>query len=426
MIKHRLYLRLYLAFVAITAIALGLTSVLARAFHQPGGPVTPYLGQLARTIDCQPGAPCQSEAARWLAETSREMGIDIVIWDRERRPIFTASTGPLPAPARFTVGWHHTSRGPLWLSAIDNGRMLGLRERGHMGPRGRLFLPLVGGLLLAMAIGLYPLSRGITRRLEHLAEGARRWGDGALDHRVPVDGKDEIAQLAARFNQAAEAIQRLLVQERQMLATASHELRSPLARVRVAIELLGEEPDAGKRADLVRKSSDDIAELDGLVEELLMAARAQAHVARRPMEVIDLHALVAGEAAQVSAEVGGRGPIPQACDAAMMRRLVRNLLANARLYGQGSPIRAEVGVGDDGHDIVIAVEDGGPGVPEAERDRIFAPFYRPPGPRPPGDTGLGLGLALVRQIARYHGGDARFVARPTGGSRFEVKLPRTA
>jgi signal transduction histidine kinase len=96
-------------------------------------------------------------------------------------------------------------------------------------------------------------------------------------------------------------------------------------------------------------------------------------------------------------------------------------LLNARLHGQGTAIRAEVH--RDGGGILLAVEDDGPGVPESERERIFAPFYRAPGPRPPGDTGLGLGLALCRQVARYHGGDVTYVARQPTGSRFEVRLP---
>jgi len=104
--------------------------------------------------------------------------------------------------------------------------------------------------------------------------------------------------------------------------------------------------------------------------------------------------------------------------------MMRNLFANARLHGQGGVIRADVQ--RCGSQVVLAVEDDGPGVPESECERIFAPFYRAPGPRPSGDTGLGLGLALVRQVARYHGGDVAYVARQSMGSRFEVRLPLTA
>jgi signal transduction histidine kinase len=275
-------------------------------------------------------------------------------------------------------------------------------------------------LAVLMAIGLLPLSRSITRRLEQLAEGARLWGAGDLGHRVPVVGHDEIATLAERFNQTAAAIQALLAQERQMLAGASHELRSPLARIRMALELLADESDPVRRGELARRAAEDIAELDALVEELLLSARAQPGVPRRPSAEIDLLALVRQEAQAVGAEVTGE-PVSLHCEGAMMRHMVRNLFANARLHGGGGVIRAEVRRIES--QVVIAVEDDGPGVPESERERIFAPFYRLPGTRSLGDTGLGLGLALVRQVARYHAGDVAYIARQPTGSRFEVRLP---
>jgi signal transduction histidine kinase len=419
MLKPRLYLRLYVAFLGIAVSSLLVTAVLARAFHEPGGPAASYLVPLASSLDCSK-SPCQGDAAKYLAKSSHRLGIDIAIWDQQRRVLFEAGRTHLLPPATLTAGWHHSADGPLWLCPLPDGHMMGLHERGHLGPRGRLFLPLLAAILVAMAIGLYPLSRSITRRVEHLAEGARRWGSGDLAHRVPVEGTDEIASLAERFNQTAGAIEALLSHERQMLATASHELRSPLARIRVALELLGEEADATKRSDIIRRSCEDIAELDALVEELLVAARTQPGVPQRPFAQVDVFALVLAEAQAIGAEVRGESLLC-ACEASLCKRMVRNLLVNARLHGQGGAIHAEVR--RDGKEILIAVEDDGPGVPEAERERIFAPFYRPPGPRPPGDTGLGLGLALVRQIARYHHGDVAYVPRQPRGSRFEVRLP---
>jgi len=122
----------------------------------------------------------------------------------------------------------------------------------------------------------------------------------------------------------------------------------------------------------------------------------------------------------VGAQVAGE-LLPFACEVAMMRHMVRNLLTNARLHGGGGAIRAEVWRVES--QAVIVVEDDGPGIPEGEQERIFTPFYRPPGPRSPGDTGLGLGLSLVRQVARYHAGDVAYIARQPTGSRFEVRLP---
>jgi signal transduction histidine kinase len=418
--KPRLYLRLYLTFLAITALALVVTALLARAFHEPAGMLARYVAPLARSLPCTGPGGCEGESAKRLADTARQLGLDVVVWDRQGQPLFEAVRSPLPFPDRPTPGLHHTPRGGLWLIRLDDGRLLGLRERAHSSRRDHFFVPLVVGLAVLMALGLYPLSRGITRRIEDLSEGARRWGEGDLGHRVPVRGKDEIAALAERFNQSAAAIEVLLSQERQMLATASHELRTPLTRIRMALDLLAEEADAVRRGNLARRASEDVAELDALVDELLVAARTQAGMPRRPFVAVDLLALVRAEAEAVAAQTRGE-PLVFSGEEAMLKRMVRNLFANARLHGQGSEIRAEIR--RDGQEILLAVEDDGPGVPEAERERIFVPFYRAPGPRPPGDTGLGLGLALCRQIARYHGGDVRCVPRQPQGSRFEVRLP---
>ena len=416
--SQRLYHRLYLTFLAITVLSLLVTAFLARAFHEPRIPAAHILIPLARSLVCDAPGSCQGAEAELLETRARELDADVVIWDGDGRLLFHAGH-ELVTPGGAT-GWQHGPRGPVWLTSLGDGRTLGLRERGHVGPHRPLFLPLLVALAILMAIGLLPLSRSITRRLEQLAEGARRWGAGDLRHRVPVVGRDEIATLAQRFNEAAAAIEALLAQERQMLAGASHELRSPLARIRMALELLADETDPGKRGELARRAADDIVELDALVEELLLSARAQPGVPRRPTAEIDLLALVREEAQTVGAEVTGE-PLPLFCEGAMVRHMVRNLLANARLHGGGGAIRAEVRRVEG--QAVVAVEDDGPGVPESEQERIFAPFYRSPGLRTPGDTGLGLGLALVRQVVRYYGGDVVYIARQPAGSRFEVRLP---
>jgi signal transduction histidine kinase len=418
--NQRLYHRLYLTFLAITVLSLLVTALLARAFHEPRIPAGRVLGPIARSLVCEAPGSCKGAEAQLLETKARELEVDVVIWDADGRLLFYAGHAPAGPFTRGADGWQHGLHGPVWISQLGDGRTLGLRERGHVGPHRPLFLPLLVALAVLMAIGLLPLSRSITRRLEQLAEGARRWGAGDLRHRVPVVGRDEIATLAQRFNEAAAAIEALLAQERQMLAGASHELRSPLARIRMALELLADETDPGKRGELARRAADDIVELDALVEELLLSARAQPGVPRRPTAEIDLLALVREEAQTVGAEVTGE-PLPLFCEGAMVRHMVRNLLANARLHGGGGAIRAEVRRVEG--QAVVAVEDDGPGVPESEQERIFAPFYRSPGLRTPGDTGLGLGLALVRQVARYHGGDVVYIARQPAGSRFEVRLP---
>lgn len=416
--KLRLYVRLYLAFLGIAILSLFVTAVLARAFHSPGMQVSRTLASLARSLDCRGPEGCTGYAVEHLREEARELDLEIVVRNPEGQVVFQSGPRSLVAPP--PSGRKHFPPGPMRMIPLGNGNTLSVREHGHFGPRGTLFLPLLVGLAVLLAAGLYPLSRSITRRIELLSEGARRWGEGDLGHRVPVKGNDEIAALATRFNQSVAAIEALLAQERQMLASASHELRSPLARVRMALELLAEEAEPGRRNELSLRASEDIAELDALVEELLMAARTQPGVPRRPLTEVDLLKLVKAEIGDAAVAVRGES-VSLMGEPSMIKRMLRNLLTNARLHGGGA---IAVEVGRDGDSALLAVEDDGPGVPEAERERIFAPFYRAPGPRPPGDTGLGLGLALVRQVARYHGGDVGYLPRQPRGSRFEVRLPR--
>jgi signal transduction histidine kinase len=276
-------------------------------------------------------------------------------------------------------------------------------------------------LIAAVALGAWPLVRRVTRRLERLQTQVDALGAGDLGARVEVEGRDEVAALAASFNRAAGQIARLVDAQRSMLAGASHELRSPLARIRLALELHARDPRPGLREQIER----DVAEMDELIGELLLASRLDAAVPPGPLRDVDLLALVAEEAARTGAIVSGEPVVVATSDSRMLRRLIRNLLENARRHGGGAEVEASVRSVDASSRAraVLRVDDRGPGVPEAERERIFEPFYRREGARSEGaGGGVGLGLALVRRIARHHGGEARCLARPGGGTRFEVVL----
>jgi signal transduction histidine kinase len=269
-------------------------------------------------------------------------------------------------------------------------------------------------LASTVALGAWPLVARLTRRLERLRRRVEDLGGGDLAARAPVEGRDEIGDLARSFNRAADRIQALVEAQRHQLAFASHELRSPLARLRVSLELLAGDPAV--KASAAR----DVAELDGLIDELLEASRLQAQPRPGRLEDVDLLALVAEEAARFDAEVEGE-PVVLRGDPRLLRRLVRNLLDNARRHAGGTAVEARVaGLPSGGARLLVM--DRGPGIHEAERERVFEPFHRPTG-RPETGAGYGLGLALVRQIARAHGGEARCLGREGGGTVLEVDLP---
>ncbi|MBA4267236.1 MAG: two-component sensor histidine kinase, partial [Comamonadaceae bacterium] len=256
------------------------------------------------------------------------------------------------------------------------------------------------------------------------------------------------AFLAARFNAAAERVQTLLQSHKTLLANASHELRSPLARIRMGLELLSRDSATASQRNEISRS---IEELDQLIDEILLASRldmrdASDASALGPKEEVDLMGLAAEECARTGADLdiepGATSVLVQG-HARLLRRVLRNLLENARRYGtagtgeDAAEVRLHMSVappvanlgkragrrsGGRGAMAVVSVEDRGPGVPPDQRERIFEPFYRLPGASER-EGGVGLGLSLVKTIVERHGGQIRCESREGGGARFVVELP---
>jgi signal transduction histidine kinase len=293
----------------------------------------------------------------------------------------------------------------------DDRRLVVRALPRHRNPLVGLMLVL-GGIALAVAICAYPFVRGLTRRLERLQAGVENLGAGNLAARVDVEGKDEVARLAASFNASAERIEDLMKAHRMLLANASHELRTPLSRIRLCADLMQKDPDPKYKAEIER----NIAELDQMIDEILLASRLGAIRTPQLEETIDLLALAAEEGARYDDCAVEGEALTVRGDRRLLARMIRNLLENAKRHG-APPI--EVAVRRDGANAIVEVTDGGEGVPEAERERVFTPFYRLAG----GTEGAGLGLALVLQIARLHGGDAAVAPRPGRPSCFKISLP---
>jgi signal transduction histidine kinase len=307
-----------------------------------------------------------------------------------------------------------------WL-ALGSGGGAGQRA----WPDGVSLAVLLLVLFAAVAAGAWPVARRLTRRLAALQAGVEAFGGGALHQRVAEDGRDEVSAVGASFNRAAGRIEALLRSHQSLLANASHELRSPLARLKMAVSML-DDAAPEQRASLRKEIHTDIAELDALVEEVLLASRLDASAVLDLKAPVKLLGLAAEEAARVGATAQGMDA--QATDAQvlgderLLRRAVRNLVENARRYG-GDAVDVEVTtLGLSNKTVEVRVCDRGPGVPEVFRERIFEAFFRLPG-HAEREGGVGLGLSLVRQIAQRHGGEVRCDARAGGGSCFVLSLP---
>ncbi|SFU86394.1 sensor histidine kinase [Pseudoduganella namucuonensis] len=452
----RLYFRFYAALLASLAT---LTIAVALLWHYAGAPFErsdQTLGTLLRNaLPAAEASPAEQQAA--LEHLTKGLRADITLYSREwERLAFVGE--PLPRPERMERRMERIER----MEGMDDPaeraerreRMERMRRHaehadlderpaaagaGAPSPGGRRFhmrledgrhivsstplrqLPsrvrlhtMLIALAIIIALGAYPVVRRLTRRLEHLQQGVESLGAGNLGARVEVKGGDEVARLAAAFNRSADQIEALVGAHKSMLANASHELRTPLARIRLAMELSMDDVDPKRRKGLEQ----DIAELDQLIDEILLASRLDSAHTETSEEQLDLLALAAEECARYEeSELEGESAVVRG-DPRLLRRLLRNLLENARRHG-AAPTSMYIRV--DGGRAEIRVQDAGPGVPKAEQDKVFEPFYRSSAARD--STGSGLGLALVRQIARRHGGEARCVAEHGGRSAFIVTLP---
>jgi signal transduction histidine kinase len=408
----------YLALIAVVVAFFASTSVLF-FFHRGGTREDALLAaasRLAALVLPSPESPREEQAAR-IAEMADALAVGVALFDADGKRLAEAGRfAPMPDLDRKGS---HLAGGPrhgALLLRLDDGRWLSVRAPPAPHQHGGFFASLA---LLAVLLALvaWPLARSLARRIETLTVSVDAFGGGDLSARAAVQGKDEIARLAERFNAAAERIETLVGTQRTLLASASHALRSPLARLRVAAELLaaGAAPEAERAEALRDQLAAEVASLDAAVEELLAVSRLELGGVE-PVPV-DLLALAAEEAARAGAEVSGE-PTTVAGDARSLRHLLRNLIENARQHGGGGVEVSVVPLGGETRGGArISVADRGPGVPDAERERIFEPFVTGAG-----SEGTGLGLAIVRQIARHHGGEAIARPREGGGTVFEVTL----
>jgi signal transduction histidine kinase len=413
---RRLYLQFYLAILASLLMVVLVASALWR--FAPTEAPSDRVFEMAGVLVADQLAPIDADANAQQHAIDRlhaRLRVDLALFGPDHRLVAAAGRiVPAPPTRRQTGGWIRDRGGPAWAIRLPDDRWIVARLPSRPHPALLGVLGFLGTIALMVAVCAYPVARRLTRRLERLHAGFEALGAGDLSARVKIEGRDEIARLAESFNRSAARIEDLVRAHKMLLANASHELRTPLSRIRLGIELLKEAPSDKLGADLQK----DIAELDGLIEDILLSSRIEVvHEVASPDDV-DLLGVAAEEAARYEQCSAAGEPVIVRGDRALLQRMVRNLLDNAHRHGV-APIDVEVR--REGQWAVLLVSDRGPGIAEAERERIFSAFYRAANRTTA--SGSGLGLTLVRQIARQHGGDAMWAGTRLRPSTMRVELP---
>ncbi|MDP2169080.1 MAG: ATP-binding protein [Rhodocyclaceae bacterium] len=310
------------------------------------------------------------------------------------------------------------------------------QQRIGAQPWAALLIALLGGLALASGVAVW-LARRITAPLARLEEAAKRIGQGESPELLPETGPTELAALADRFNAMARQVRELLQARTTLLVGVSHDLRTPLARMRLALELLklaptpaprnspgrpksflplegGTERSEGLRGGLITQLENDIDEMNGLIGSLLDLARG---LEREPPVTLDLVEWLSDLAADFSTPERAVSvhcpPCQRAVPPRALRRAIGNLLQNALRHAPAAPV--ELVCEADDTQCRIGVLDRGPGIPPDQIEAMFQPFHRLDPSRNPATGGAGLGLAIVRELARANHWEVRLEPRPGGG-----------
>lgn len=338
-----------------------------------------------------------------------------------QRPYLRLLGEALEARTGTTIALHGT-RDPEWHWAdIPVGASIIRVGFGHdrvgVEPPVAATLLLLVIVLLSLATALV-LARRLARPLEELSAAATQVGSGEMPAALPERGPRELALLARRFNRMATDVRTLLANRTLLLAGISHDLRTPLSRMRLAIEMLPATADPALLAGLRR----DTDEIDRLVKQFLELGRGLEQDRREDADLSEIVAACVQDARRGGGAINLHAPghCLRTINAFAVRRIISNLLENALRYGAGVPVDVVIECGSAG--AMIAVLDRGPGIPDAEREKVFQPFYRLEPSRSTATGGSGLGLAVARQLADANGWELELLARAEGGTEARLRL----
>jgi len=422
--RFKMYQQVYFAVITALAILGLITFALLHFIINPANRNTVGYSTFAKMVaESLPAAdsPQSAQAAvvqQWISRSR----CTVALYDPTRKLIYAGGSETLAAPraAQTTDGWVSYDEN-IYAKILPDKRWVVVNmdrneTAAHVTIDAALSL-----IFILVGLGIYPVLRKITRRLDNLQRGVAELGEGNLSARVNIEGDDEVGVLAASFNRTAAQLETMVNAQKSLLANASHELRSPLARIQMALGLL--QGDMANPANpAVEEIHRSVRELDLLIGEILLSSRLESGkmLPSLNLEVIALKSFLLDECAASGAQISSE-ELNVYADRVLLKRVLRNLIENANRYGKGSLIEISAHA-INATELEISVGDRGPGIPAGERDRIFEAFYRMPGTRE-GNGGVGLGLALVQSIAQIHGGKAYCSDRPGGGSLFIVRLP---
>jgi signal transduction histidine kinase len=460
----RLHSRIYLHFLGVL-LAVGVAVSAVFALGAGGGFWREAAERVTRHVASLIGEVWgdQDALVRRLAQLHDDLGIDMTLREIDGR-VIAKMGGALPALTPAEVAAAKAGRaslarrpGPFAIAPVrapGSGAVVGILQASPPRPFGppNLLRPLlaVAAVLLIAGLSTRPLARRIARPLDRLTDAARRLGDGDLGTRVSLPERrhrwrrprrgpghdDELTQLTRAFNDMAERVERTVRGQKDLLANVSHELRSPLARIRLALELLPRDAAASERlADVER----DLADLERLIDDVLTTARLEATGLPAHLEEVSARQLLAEIAARsrrdpvtagLAVAVADGPDIRVMADAALLRRALWNLVENAAKYG-APPV--SLAAARAGAQVQLSVTDDGPGIAAPDRERVLAPFVRGDAARTPAAAGaaprgVGLGLTLAQRVAEVHGGalaisPASVVGGVERGCRVTIALP---
>jgi two-component system osmolarity sensor histidine kinase EnvZ len=310
----------------------------------------------------------------------------------------------------------------IWVDVPAHGKLFRIgfdKERLGINPPGALVLAVAGGALLTLVASLFEVRR-VVRPLGNLSSAVKSMGRGHSPAPIPEDGPEEIANLARAFNRMSASLQQLSENRTVMIAGISHDLRTPLTRLALAVEMLDENSDP----ELIDRIRRNLETMNNLIGQFLQFSHGVE--GETPVQ-LDLWQMIESLAAEVKLDGAEMRlhrkdpPCVYFADAVALERVIGNLLRNAAQYGNGQPIDISLACSDE--QVAVEIGDRGPGIPTAEVEEVFKPFHRVEVPGATRAGGSGLGLAIAQQIARKHEWRIDLMPRDGGGTVARLGLP---